>query len=859
MTEKKATPVVEGGQQIRVGSSVPKTEAERFLQLLGKDPAATWVRTLKPVPGKGTLSNVSRQGADLHGFDPAALEADNQAGSSIYLITGDAEQATGKHKKTGKPTGCVDDLDVHSCRAVFVEWDDRPIEWQVQAWQELGLPEPTVMVKTGGKSIHCYWRLTEPRAPDEWRVLQRRLIDYAGGDKYCKNPSRLMRLPGYRYVDKGTGEVTNNVAELIHQADVAYTVAEIEACLPASQPVMPPTPAPLLQPLAPREVQEIRDAVALFPSRSPQTYEQYRNALCGCSAALSDAGVGDADGEAIRLMAHLWEHGEGQARQILQSTTTRNAASFWGIAREHGYDLKRSAATTPATAPRAPQLQDRPTASGIKPITLKAGEIVAALPRRVGAFRLNTRSQEIHAGDQVTSANAISRLYLTLSNQVETWPKEATYDAAMQLAQQNAYDPVEEYLRDNNATPLPIEDWQHLDQYLLGIDDPIAAAFLPRYLMAAVARTREPGCDFRQAPVLVGPQWIGKTALGQILFGSKYFVSGVGDLGKDALMCCHTGWGVELAELDGITRKADQEELKRFISETSDVFRLPYDKATERWPRRFLFWGTSNGAALRDITGSSRYVCIAVERMLPLDRVTENRDAIWRRALLQYEAGENWKDCDQESREAIFERNDNYSEEDPWLQVVADFLEHKRKTQDLPVQIAAILEKLEVPQERRSNQLSTRVQRLAVALGWRTDRRTINGKRVKGVWPPATPATPVAHQRQGGATPPKGNADNGSERPATPGTPTKEELVDKGEELCSEAGGTVPDTFERGGVAAASNPPKTLHCSRSELLPRGGRRYAPPATGVAAVGSGADVFTDDDDPHWGPRPGQSAQ
>jgi len=841
VTKKEAT-VGAVAEELCSAVSVPKTEAERFLQLLGKDPAATWFRTLKPVPGKGSLPNVTRRGADLHGFDAAALKVDNKAGSAIYVITGDADQVS----KRG-----VSAKDVIRCTSVFVEWDDRPIEWQVQAWQELGLPEPTAMVKTGGKSVHCYWRLIEPMAPDEWRVLQCRLIDYAQSDPNCKDPSRMMRLPGFRYVDKDTGRVTDNVAELIHQANVAYTVAEIEACLPAPEPVTPPSPPPLLQPLAPREVHEIRDAVALFPPRSPQTYEQFRNALCGCSAALSDAGVGDADGEAIRLMAHLWEHGERQARQILETSTTRNAASFWAIARDYGFDLRRGVITASSRAKPQPLTT---VASGIKPITLKAGEIVAALPRRVGTFRLNTRTQEIHAGDLVISGNAISRLYLTLSNAGETWPKEATYDAAMQLAQQNSFDPIAEYFRKNNAIPLPFKDWQRLDQYLLGIDDPIAAAFLPRYLMAAVARTFEPGCDFRQAPVLVGPQWIGKTALGQILFGSKYFVSGVGDLGKDALMCCHTAWGVELAELDGITGRADQEELKRFISETSDVFRLPYDKAMERWPRRFLFWGTSNGAALRDITGSSRYVCIAVERMLPLDRVTDNRDAIWRRALLQYEAGENWKECNQESRDAIYERNDNYSEEDPWLQVVADFLEQKRKTQDLPVHIAAILEKLEVPQERRSNQLSTRVQRLAVSLGWRTDRRTINGKRVKGLWPPATPATPVAQQRQGRATPPGGNADKGSERSATPGIPTEEEVVNREVELCSGGRGAVPDTFERCGVAASSNPAKELHCSRSELLPRGGRWYAPPATGVAAIGSGADVFSDDNDPHWGPRP-----
>jgi hypothetical protein len=323
-------------------ATLPISEAETFLQLLGKDPACTWLRTI--TPGKG--ANRSRSSSDLKGFDQAALEADNRT-AAIYFITGDADQATGKD-------GAVTDADVHTCRAVFFEWDDQPIEWQVQAWRELGLPEPTAMVQTGGKSVHCYWRLTEPMAPAEWRMLQARLIAYAGGDKNCKNPSRLMRLPGFRYVDKATGQPTDRFAELIHQADVSYSAAELAACIPEPQPLLP-SPAPAQQPstdLSPRGMQEILDAVAVLPPRSPQTYEQFRNALCGCSAALEEINHPNPDGEAIRLMAHLWEHGERQARQVLESSTTRNAASFWAIARDHGCDLKRSVNAASSNAQR---------------------------------------------------------------------------------------------------------------------------------------------------------------------------------------------------------------------------------------------------------------------------------------------------------------------------------------------------------------------------------------------------------------------------------------------------------------------------------------------------------------------------
>ena len=204
--------------------------SEDFLQLLGKDPAETWFRTIAPKKG----CNRSRHGRDLHGLDEASLEADNQGGSSVYFVTGNATKGTGRG-------GAVQDVDVHGCPALFVEWDDKPIEWQLTAWQVLKLPEPSAVVATGGKSLHCYWVLEAPMESEPWRVLQRRLIDFADGDTHCKNPSRVMRLPGFRYVDKTTGTVTDRFAELIHQGGGRYSVAEIEACLPeASSPPASP-------------------------------------------------------------------------------------------------------------------------------------------------------------------------------------------------------------------------------------------------------------------------------------------------------------------------------------------------------------------------------------------------------------------------------------------------------------------------------------------------------------------------------------------------------------------------------------------------------------------------------------------
>lgn len=326
----------------------PEHPAAQFLQLIGKDPGQTWFRTIRP--GKG--ANSSRGGKDLHGLDLEVLTRDNQAGESIYFVSGNSSTASG-------PAGGVRDEDITTSSTLFAEWDDRSIEWQLQAWQELGLPEPTVQVLTGGKSVHCYWLLTDamPSGPcGPWRALQSRLIDHCGSDRNCINPSRVMRLPGFAYIDKTTGKPNGKLAEVVHNSANRYTAEEIEACLPSllTQPAAPPAPATApARGLPHRTLQEIEAAAYFIPERvvGENTYEPSRRALCGCAAALAEIGL--PEDQALDLLAGKWPD-RATAKQALQSSSTRNPASFWAIAGEHGYGLKRSSTTSKTVSSSKP-------------------------------------------------------------------------------------------------------------------------------------------------------------------------------------------------------------------------------------------------------------------------------------------------------------------------------------------------------------------------------------------------------------------------------------------------------------------------------------------------------------------------
>lgn len=323
---------------LKRGAADPdQKQARCFLQLLGKDPETCWFRTIRH--GKG--ANRSRQGADLQGLDMAALTRDNNAGDAVYLVVGEAQQASGKG-------GGVTDADITAIPALFVEWDDMPLEWQANAWQTLGLPEPSVIVTSGGKSLHCYWVLSEPMAVASWRNLTVRLIEHCASDSACSNPSRVMRLPGFAYIDKKTGKPTGTIAKILRESGKRYSSAEIEACLPEpEQPAIPAaTPVEASRSTRrddwePRGIEEIRAAAEYIPQRvgGEKTYPQDRNALCGCAAAL--AAIGHPEEQALDLLASKWPD-RTAAQQVLSSSSTRKAESFWAIARDNGYSLRRA-------------------------------------------------------------------------------------------------------------------------------------------------------------------------------------------------------------------------------------------------------------------------------------------------------------------------------------------------------------------------------------------------------------------------------------------------------------------------------------------------------------------------------------
>jgi len=332
-------------------------EALHFLQLLGKDPEASRFRFFahKKNPRKAEIGARKE-----HRYNRSRFERLLSEGRSAYVVIGEG----GDNKES-----------IIHIPALFVEWDDKPREWQIHAWIELKLPQPSMQVETGGGSIHNYWLLKEPLAPEQWIAATQRLIAHCGSDPAVSDPSRVMRLPGFDYIG-ADGKPTGH-CQLISTPGTRYRLVDVLTHVPelpskqaeeghkswASKRQQ--TSATVQKPWPSRGLEEINAAAAFIPKRvgGEGTYPNDRNALCGCSAALAEASVADPDEAALALLGHLWPS-ETAARQVLESTTTRNSASFWAIAREHGYITRVS--------PNNPQRSEQRTYSHLTKAMLDA-------------------------------------------------------------------------------------------------------------------------------------------------------------------------------------------------------------------------------------------------------------------------------------------------------------------------------------------------------------------------------------------------------------------------------------------------------------------------------------------------------
>jgi predicted P-loop ATPase len=296
------------------------------------------------------------------------------------------------------------------------------------------------------------------------------------------------------------------------------------------------------------------------------------------------------------------------------------------------------------------------------------------------------------------------------------------------VAQHNHYNPVVEALEalvwdgeprlmGGQGKSGKYSSW--LTRYLGAADKPINRVFGTKWMISGVARALNPGCKVDTMLILEGQQGLKKSsALRAISDGllPGVFTDEITDVGsKDAGLQMQGMLIIEISELDAM-RKAEVSTLKAWLSRQVDRFRRPYGKIVEAFPRHCVFAGTVNPHGtgyLKDPTGARRFWPVSCGE---IDLAMLKRDAaqLWAEAVHLYKQGWPWWLENEENDLAHVEQQARY-EHDPWAQMIDAYLAEHYRTE---VTTLTIMDKLEVPRERRSSIVNSRIVAHLLAIGW---------------------------------------------------------------------------------------------------------------------------------------------
>jgi predicted P-loop ATPase len=292
-------------------------------------------------------------------------------------------------------------------------------------------------------------------------------------------------------------------------------------------------------------------------------------------------------------------------------------------------------------------------------------------------IRLNKLSKRIEINGKPVSIDRAKIQLATKYGILARSGRDDLQDILMELAHQNEYSPIEEYLQSlpqpENTTIL-----DNLAERYFGANLPIYQSFMRRTLISAVARALSPGCKVDTALILQGDQGFQKSTFFKILAGGIYFDDSLGAVSdKDERLKMHRAWFVEWSELETIFSRRDVSATKAFLSSSVDALRPPYHRDTQDFPRASIIVGSTNkDEFLSDETGNRRFWVIPVKKKIDVELLAQERDAIWAAAVLAYKSGEKWWLTPEED-DFLAEANQGWLATDVWESAILNHLEDK--------------------------------------------------------------------------------------------------------------------------------------------------------------------------------------
>lgn len=302
--------------------------------------------------------------------------------------------------------------------------------------------------------------------------------------------------------------------------------------------------------------------------------------------------------------------------------------------------------------------------------------------RRLPPVREGDRSPKLALGEWTDgdSGRAVTWISRTFDLDVSA---RAVEEALLIVAERASCNPVREYLEGIAWDGVPRVD-TFLTTHFKVPDSPYVRGVSSRWLISAVARAFQPGCDVDCILVFEGQrtrhhegQGSGKSkGLRALVPDRAWFADTplvIGD--KDSYQNLRGKWIYEIGELAGLKGR-DVDRTKNFLSGSVDNLRASYGRRNRDYVRALVFAASTNDHHyLADRTGNRRFWPVRVVGDVDREAIVRDRDQIWAEAVHRYRAGEAWHADTPEFRALAREEQEERVPDSPWRGPVERWLE----------------------------------------------------------------------------------------------------------------------------------------------------------------------------------------
>jgi len=284
-------------------------------------------------------------------------------------------------------------------------------------------------------------------------------------------------------------------------------------------------------------------------------------------------------------------------------------------------------------------------------------------------------------------------------------------------------------------------------------DTPLIREYGKRFLIGAVARAFEPGCEMQNLLILEGVEGIYKSRGIRALAGDKFYSDAAINLGKsgqdDAIRLLQGRWMFEFGELAAL-KTGSYQEVDGFISRTVDTLTPKYNNFSKSFPRITVLWGTTNaGQYLTKSFGNRRYWSAHVMSEIKIDEVAKHRESLIAEAIVAYRAGVPWWLTQDVEVEAKLDQEARY-QQDAWEEKVSLYLHvHLQRLRARGfVTVTEMLEALKLKTDRWTRREDMRIAEILHRLGWRRGRQRRDPVTGSRIHPYLCPVPPLQLVRQ---------------------------------------------------------------------------------------------------------------